>query len=296
MRWPNVLMTLVTQFVIIYGYLPQTDAVLSLETWQVVLLLLSTALLTASGNVINDIYDVTTDIINKPEKVLVGNSIPEKKAFTLYIVVTSSAILSGFILANSLDKPALAGLFIAVAFLLYIYATTLKSMLVVGNVVISFLVGAVVLITALFELFPAITDYNRGFQLEALLHLSVFALFAFLVNLLREWIKDCQDVKGDHASGRSSLPIALGRKRAAKFMGVYTIILVIIIGYLATFELYTDPISLYGTLFLIMAPLMFIGLRLFTADSLKEFGILSLICKIVLLLGIIGIGFIKFTV
>jgi 4-hydroxybenzoate polyprenyltransferase len=296
MRWPNVLMTLVTQFVIIYGYLPQTDAVLSLETWQVVLLLLSTALLTASGNVINDIYDVTTDIINKPEKVLVGNSIPEKKAFTLYLVVTSSAILSGFILANSLDKPALAGLFIAVAFLLYIYATTLKSMLVVGNVVISFLVGAVVLITALFELFPAITDYNRGFQLEALIHLSVFALFAFLVNLLREWIKDCQDVKGDHASGRSSLPIALGRKRAAKFMGVYTIILVIIIGYLATFELYTDPISLYGTLFLIMAPLMFIGLRLFTADSLKEFGILSLICKIVLFIGILGIGFIKFTV
>jgi 4-hydroxybenzoate polyprenyltransferase len=288
-------MTLVTQLVIIYGYFPQTDAVLSLETWQVVLLLLSTALLTASGNVINDIYDVTTDIINKPEKVLVGNSIPEKKAFTLYILVTSSAIISGFILANSLEKPALAGLFIAVAFLLYTYATTLKSMLVVGNVVISFLVGAVVLITALFELFPAITDYNREFQLEALLHLSVFALFAFLVNLLREWIKDCQDVKGDHASGRSSLPIALGRKRAAKFMGVYTIILVIIIGYLATFELYTDAISLYGTLFLIMAPLMFIGLRLFTADSLKEFRILSLICKIVLLLGIIGIGFIKFT-
>jgi 4-hydroxybenzoate polyprenyltransferase len=288
-------MTLVTQLVIIYGYFPQTDAVLSLETWQVVLLLLSTALLTASGNVINDIYDVTTDIINKPEKVLGGNSIPEKKAFTLYILVTSSAIISGFILANSLEKPALAGLFIAVAFLLYTYATTLKSMLVVGNVVISFLVGAVVLITALFELFPAITDYNREFQLEALLHLSVFALFAFLVNLLREWIKDCQDVKGDHASGRSSLPIALGRKRAAKFMGVYTIILVIIIGYLATFELYTDAISLYGTLFLIMAPLMFIGLRLFTADSLKEFRILSLICKIVLLLGIIGIGFIKFT-
>lgn len=288
-------MTLVTQLVIIYGYFPQTDAVLSLETWQVVLLLLSTALLTASGNVINDIYDVTTDIINKPEKVLVGNSIPEKKAFTLYILVTSSAIISGFILANSLEKPALAGLFIAVAFLLYTYATTLKSMLVVGNVVISFLVGAVVLITTLFELFPAITDYNREFQLEALLHLSVFALFAFLVNLLREWIKDCQDVKGDHASGRSSLPIALGRKRAAKFMGVYTIILVIIIGYLATFELYTDAISLYGTLFLIMAPLMFIGLRLFTADSLKEFRILSLICKIVLLLGIIGIGFIKFT-
>ena len=110
MRIPNVLMTLVTQLVIVYGYFPQTDAVLGLETWQVILLLVATALLTASGNVINDIYDVATDSINKPGKVLVGKSIPEKKAFTLYIIVTSIAIVSGFILANSLNKPALAGL------------------------------------------------------------------------------------------------------------------------------------------------------------------------------------------
>jgi len=295
-RWPNVLLTLITQLVIIYWYFPQTEAALGLQIWQVALLLVATALLTASGNVINDIYDVTTDVINKPEKVIVGQTITEKKAFILYVVLTSTAVVCGFILANSIDAPALAGLFIGVAFLLYSYATTLKSMLLVGNIVISLLVATVVLITALFELFPAITDLNRPTQLDSLQHLAVFAAFAFFVNLLREWIKDCQDVKGDHASRRSSLPIVLGQSRAARLMAVYTLVLVVIISYLASSQLYTDPVSLYGTLFLIMAPLMFIGLRLFNARSMKEFALLSLICKIVLFLGVLGIGLIKFTV
>ncbi len=289
-------MTLITQVIIIYVYLPQTNAILSLAHWQVLLLLSSTALLTASGNVINDIYDVSTDIINKPDKVLVGKSITEKKAFTFYMVITSISVGFGFILANSVEKPALAGLFIGIAFLLYTYATTLKKMLLVGNILISILVGSVVLITALFELFPSITEFNKAYQLEALLHLTVFAIFAICVNLLREWIKDCQDMKGDHASGRSSLPLLLGKKRAAQAMAIYTLILVVIIGYLTTMELNTDPISLYGSLFLIMAPLLYVALRLFNVDSVKEFGILSLLCKVVLFVGIIGIGFIKFTV
>ena len=94
-------MTVVTQVIIIYLFLPQTGAFLALESWQVMLLLLSTALITASGNVINDIYDVATDRLNKPDKLIVGLKITEKKAFILYTVLTSIALLSGFILANS---------------------------------------------------------------------------------------------------------------------------------------------------------------------------------------------------
>lgn len=293
-RWPNVLLTLITQLVIIYWYFPLTEASLGLQTWQVALLLIATALLTASGNVINDIYDIATDIINKPEKVLVGKSLTEKKAFTIYIVLTSISILCGFVLANSIGKPALAGLFIGVAFLLYTYATSLKNMLLVGNIVISLLVGFVVLTTALFELYPAITDLNRAAQLRAMQHLTVFAIFAFLVNLLREWIKDCQDLQGDLATGRSSLPLLLGKQRASRVMAVYTIILVLIIGYLTTIALNKDEISLYYTLFLIVAPLMFIGFRLFTAHSDRDYHQLSLICKIVLFFGVLGIGIIKF--
>ncbi len=294
-RWPNVLLTLLTQLVILYWYLPQSDAIFGLELWQEIVLMIATALLTASGNVINDIHDMPTDIINKPAKVIVGKKITEKNANILYIALTVIAVASGFVLANSIEKPALASIFIAVAFLLYTYATTIKRMLVVGNLVISFLVAAVVLITAIFSLFPAITPLNRAAQLDALLYLSAFAVFAFCVNLLREWIKDLQDVKGDHATGRSSLPIILGKQRAGRAMGVYTMVLVIIIGYIAAAWLNQDTLSLYATLFLILAPLIFIGLRLFSATTLREYRLLSLLCKLVLFVGVMGVGCIKYT-
>ncbi|WP_231717798.1 geranylgeranylglycerol-phosphate geranylgeranyltransferase [Nonlabens sp. YIK11] len=293
-RWPNVLMTVLTQLVIIYGYLPQTQASLALESWQVFLLLLATALLTASGNVINDIYDVATDVLNKPDKVIVGKRITEKKAFNFYILLTILAVVAGFILANSIHLPSLAAIFIIVSFVLYLYATNLKKILLLGNVVISVLVALVVIIIAVFELVPSITDLNRAIQLSVFRHLLIFSLFAFLVNLLRENIKDCQDVKGDHATGRNSLAIVLGRLRALKVLSIYTIILVLVIGYLVFDQLFADRVTLYYIVFLIMAPLMFLGIRLWTAVSKKELAILSLVCKLVLLTGIIGIALIKF--
>ncbi|SCY03511.1 4-hydroxybenzoate polyprenyltransferase [Nonlabens sp. Hel1_33_55] len=287
-------MTALTQLVIIYGYLPQTGADLALELWQVALLMISTALLTASGNVINDIYDVQTDILNKPDKVLVGKKITEKKAFNFYIILTILAVVAGFILANSVGLASLAAVFIIVSFLLYFYATYLKKVLLLGNLLISVLVGFVVVITAVFELVPSITEFNRAEQLAVFQHLLIFALFAVVVNLLRESIKDCQDIKGDHATGRNSLAILLGRDRALKVLAVYTIILLLIMGYFLTTVLYVDRISVYYTVFLIMAPLMYLGIRLWSSVSTKELAILSLVCKLVLLTGIIGIAIIKF--
>lgn len=295
-RWPNVLMTLLTQLVIIYGFLPQSGAFTALETWQVLLLLMATGLLTASGNVINDIYDITTDRLNKPEKVIVGTFITEKRAFNFYVILTSIAVIMGFILSYSIDKPKLAGLFIVVSFSLYMYAIHFKRVLLAGNILISILVAFVVLITALFELYPPITEINKPLQLMILKQLAVFALFAFLVNLLREHVKDCQDMKGDHATGRMSLAIFIGKSRAARVLAVYACILVVMTGYLAATQLRLQTVSLYYTLFLIMAPLMFIGLKLWTARSSKDFKLLSLACKMVLLFGILGIVVIKFKI
>lgn len=104
-RWPNVLMTILTQLVIVYAILNPSGVDLALNWWQLTLLILSTALLTAGGNVINDIQDVEIDKVNKPEKVLVGKVISENNAFTIYGVLTIIAVIAGFVLSNSLDKP-----------------------------------------------------------------------------------------------------------------------------------------------------------------------------------------------
>lgn len=285
-RWPNVVLTILTQVVIVYAILIPSGVVLALTSWQLGLLILSTALLTAGGNVINDIQDVEIDQVNKPDKVLVGKAISENNAFTIYAVLTVIAVVAGFILANSLEKPIMATVFVFVAFLLYIYATTLKSMLLIGNIVISLLVGLVIMITGIFELYPVITGDNQNAQQFMLKILFDFAVGAFLINLAREWVKDCEDLNGDHAGGRNTLAIALGRIRAARVISVFLFgVIILIVWYIYNY-LYQNQIALFYFVFFIIAPLMYVMLRLWNSEKTAQFHLLSTILKVVLLLGI----------
>ncbi len=287
-RWPNVLMTVLTQLVIVFAFLQPSGIDMALNNWQLALLIISTALITASGNVINDINDVIIDEVNKPSKIIVGKHISENNAFTLYIILTTLAVVCGFLLSNSIDQPFMAVVFILVAFLLYLYATTLKSMLLIGNIVISLLVGLVVIITVVFELYPVITPENKEVQKTFFIIMLEFSLFAFVVNLLREWVKDCQDMDGDHAGGRKTLPLVIGRTRTARIAAVCGLGLVIALGwYIYTF-LYKNQIAVYYFTFLIVAPLLYVITQLWIADKVSQFKRLSMILKLVLLTGILS--------
>jgi 4-hydroxybenzoate polyprenyltransferase len=289
-RWPNVLLTILTQLVIVYGLLIPSLVDPALNRWQLLLLISATGLLTASGNVINDIYDVAIDQINKPEKLLVTKSISETSAYNLYFVLTILAVICGFVLSNSLDKPILSSVFVGIAFVLYLYASSLKSMLLIGNLVISILVALVILITGVFELFPVITEASQPvfkFLMERLLE---FSLMAFLINLVREWVKDCEDINGDKAGGRNTLAIALGRTRAARFIAFFILGVIMLLGWFVYEYIYLNDIITYYFIFLIMGPLMFVMIKLWTAQTQKEFRILSTILKVVLLFGILSIG------
>lgn len=289
-RWPNLLLTILTQLVIVYGMLIPSSVIPALNEWQLLLLIIATALLTASGNVINDIFDVEIDKVNKPEKLLVTKSISEKSAYNLYIILTILAVGCGFVLSNSIDKPIFSSIFIVVAFLLYLYASALKAILLVGNIVISSLVALVILITGIFELFPSInaeTLMAYRFLMERLLE---FALMAFLINLIREWVKDCEDVNGDKIGGRNTIAIVLGRTRAAKMISICILAILILLGWYVYEFIYLNDMATYYFIFLIMGPLMFVMIKLWTAHTSKEFHLLSTILKVILLLGILSIG------
>jgi 4-hydroxybenzoate polyprenyltransferase len=177
-----------------------------------------------------------------------------------------------------------------VAFVLYLYASSLKAMLLIGNLVISLLVALVILITGIFELFPSITAETQigyKFLMERLLE---FGLMAFLINLVREWVKDCEDVNGDKAGDRNTLAIALGRSRAAKFIAFFIIGILILLGWYVYEYIYLNDIATYYFVFLIMGPLLFVMIKLWSAKSQKEFHILSTVLKVVLLFGILSIG------
>ncbi|GAL75640.1 hypothetical protein JCM19275_1523 [Nonlabens ulvanivorans] len=289
-------MTILTQLVIVYAILNPSGVDLALNWWQLTLLILSTALLTAGGNVINDIQDVEIDKVNKPEKVLVGKVISENNAFTIYGVLMIIAVIAGFVLSNSLDKPIMATVFVFIAFVLYIYATTLKSMLLLGNLLISLLVGLVIMITGIFELYPVITPVNQGAQQVMLKILFDFATGAFFINLAREWVKDCEDINGDHSGGRNTLAIAIGRIRAARVVSIFLLgVIALFVWYIYNY-LYQNQIALFYFVFIIIAPLMYVMLRLWSSEKTAQFTLLSIILKIVLFAGICSMAVISLTV
>ncbi len=281
-------MTVITQVVLIYALFDLSGLTTALDNFQAVLLISSTALLTAGGNVINDVYDVAIDQINKPSKVIVGTKITEKTAMNLYFVLTILGVGLGFVLANMLDKILFSSIFIILAFLLYLYASQLKSMLLVGNIVISLLVSMVLIVTVIFDLLPAVDQTMIGFYQDLFLETLLYAGFAFVLNLGREWIKDCQDMNGDRAGGRSTLPLVIGKARTQKLTAVLLLVAAIGVGFIVTVYFYQYSWIVYPLVYGIIAPLMYISLRLWQIKTNKELTLLSLILKVTMLLGILS--------
>ena len=224
-RYKNLFMIAFIQCIIKYVFfeLPQfknANLTTALDTAAFTSLVLATICIAAAGNIINDIYDVVTDSINKPHKVIVGKSISEDMANNMFMGFTVVGIILGVYATWDIDKNSYATIFLIVSALLYWYATSLKQTILIGNILVSFLVGLSILIVGVFEISPMITPDSRDAYLFMFKFLVDYAIFAFLINLVRELVKDLEDVDGDHKAGYKTLPIAIGRDRANKVAAI----------------------------------------------------------------------------
>jgi len=123
-RWKNLLLIALVQILIKYALLEPFEVVrFTLNDFGFGLLVLATLCIAAAGNVINDIYDVETDFVNKPTKIIVGNSISEKMAFNIYIILTIICVGVGFYLSNLVGRSGFSAIFVIISALLYIYST-----------------------------------------------------------------------------------------------------------------------------------------------------------------------------
>ncbi|MDP5198781.1 geranylgeranylglycerol-phosphate geranylgeranyltransferase [Flavobacterium sp. DG2-3] len=290
-RYKNLLMLAFMQLLFRYAFLKQQEVPLALADWQYGLLVLSTVLLAAAGYVINNIYDVGTDTINKPNDVVVGKGISETAAYNIYIGLNISGVAIGFILSNIIMRPTFASLFILIASLLYFYATTLKQIMILGNFVVALLLAASVLIIGVFDLFPATTGENQAQMASLFSILTDYALFAFMINFIREIVKDIEDVNGDYNMGFNTLPVAIGVNRAAKIALGFAIVAFIMCGlycntYFMQNKLY---IAVFYAFVTVLAPLLYFIVKIFSAKSQKDFHHLSSILKLILFFGILSI-------
>ncbi len=290
-RYKNLTLIAFMQLLFRYGFLKQQNIPLALTDFQFALLVLATILIAAGGYVINDIFDQETDAENKPKKAIIGNFISESMAYNVYVALTLSGVCIGYYLSNVIQRPMFLIIFILIASLLYFYATTLKQIALIGNIVVALILSFSVLIINFFDIFPATADDNRDLMRPIFLILFDYAIFAFIINLIREIVKDLQDIKGDYNQGMQTLPIVLGLKRISKILSVLiaipvVILLVYINNYLMSNNLYIAVI--YGLL-LVVGPLIFCEINLWNANSKENFAKISTILKWIIFFGILSI-------
>tara|TARA_R110002049_G_scaffold285775_1_gene467303 strand:- start:6093 stop:6956 length:864 start_codon:yes stop_codon:yes gene_type:complete len=282
-------MIAVAQLLIKYALLEPFGIQTSLGTLGITLLILATICMAAAGNIINDIYDVETDFINKPDKLIVGKTISEKTAYNLFIIFNVIGVGIGFYVSNSVEKSAFFSLFVIISALLYVYASYLKRTLLIGNIVISILVGLSVLIVGVFDLLPAITPENQQIQLTFFKIIFDYSVFAFGINLLREIAKDLEDIDGDYKAGMNTLPIAIGRTRATNILFALTLIPLFALAFYVGNSLYKNEIAAGYFLLFVIGPLIYTSIKSFSANTKQDYHHISSTLKLVMGFGMLSL-------
>jgi 4-hydroxybenzoate polyprenyltransferase len=238
--------------------------------WRLAVLTLSTAMIAAGGYIINDYYDVKIDLINKPERVVVGKGISRRYALLLHTLLSVAGTLAGFVI-----KWEIGAINFISAFLLWWYSNSLKRQPFIGNLCIA-------LLTAL-SIFVVPFLYREA----NVMYILIYGTFAFLATLLREIIKDIEDLKGDNTFGCRTLPIVWGLRRTKNVIYVLSVAFLI---WVLTMHYTVERLPLdYFSVFL-FTPLAGLVVQTFRADTKKDFGRLSTLCKVIMLLGVFSMA------
>jgi 4-hydroxybenzoate polyprenyltransferase len=345
-RLPNLLIIALTQYLIRYAVLLPFFDVYQLKPglshFDFFLLVLSTVLIAAAGYAINDYFDIPTDRINKPDRVVVDKKIKRRVAMALHLLFNVLAIGLGFYIGYKVGLYKLGLVHVFSAGLLWFYSTDFKKQFLAGNVIVALLTGCVPLVVPVFEVPMAKTelrevqaerdkaeqefmnlvtstgqviseqqamqihqaqrnvkqydeyienaDNGLGFVFKVI---ALFGVFAFLVSLIREIVKDMEDYEGDKATGCRTMPIVLSIASTKYIVTMIVLATILGLGYIQ-FVIYIDQAKypytylLIGYLIvLVQLPLALLMLQLYKSSSRVAFRRVSLLIKLVMLFGVL---------
>ncbi len=293
-RYQNLALIVLMQLVLRYGFLNLQMIPLFLSGWQFSLLVASTVLIAAAGYVINDIMDQDTDLDNNPDTVIVGKSISEEKAYNIYFTLNITGMLLGFYITTLVDKTSFFSIFIISSALLYLYATNFKQTLLIGNIIVSLVIALSILIVGVFDIISNLTlgTYVDYAQMKILLYVLLdYAIFAFLLNFIREIVKDMEDIEGDNNQGMRTLPIVFGIVNTSKIVFVLGLFSTVFLLWYINTNMMSAKLY-YAVLFdlvFLVGPLLFFIVKMFNATTKKEFKMLSSLLKWVIFFGVLSI-------
>ncbi|MEX1188182.1 MAG: geranylgeranylglycerol-phosphate geranylgeranyltransferase [Bacteroidia bacterium] len=270
------------------------------------MLMISIMSIAAAGNIINDYFDIKTDRLNRPDKVVVGRVIKRRVAMALHLTLNGIGLIIALYLCYTVKSWKLIGIFVFSIAGLWFYSTHLKKQLLSGNILISALVALVPITVAVFEfsnnaaydlnvLNLTIPGFGNSLLRKGAFIIIGYAIFAFLTNLIREIVKDMEDVQGDIFIGARTLPIVLGEVRTKYFVlgiAIFTFILLAFVQqFLWQFEY---RLMFWYLLFFVQVPLVWFIVKLWKAWEKEQYAFASLLCKVFIVGGVLSMFVYRF--
>lgn len=301
-RWPNLVFIGITQ-VLFYFSLVEPLFAKGINTVFVrshfLLLLFASILIAAAGYIINDYFDLNIDLVNKPDKMVIDKLIKRRWAIVQHIVLSLAGILISFYIDLNSTTFWLGFSNIICVFLLFGYSITLKKKLLIGNVLISALTAWVIIVIFLcyynsFYCSSCDAGYFKTYNNRFIRISLLYAGFAFVISLIREVVKDMEDIKGDARYQSKTMPITWGIPASKVFVAVW---LIVLIGSLSLVQVYAVQLGwLWSAVYcviLIIIPLVWILHKLFKAQVPADFHQLSTAIKYIMFTGILSMLFFK---
>jgi len=266
-RIPNLIILLLTSLMV-YLYLvqpnPEWHALLHIKIWLLTIAVVFTA---AAGYVINDYYDIKIDYVNKPKRVVVGRIIARRTAIILHTVLNFIAV----VLAILVSWKVCLSVFLS-SVLLWYYANSLKRKPLTGNLAVAFLAGFSVYIIGLLREDESVA-------------IILFSVFAFTISLIREIIKDMEDMKGDLAHDCKTLPIIIGEQKTKVLLFVLIALFTLMVA--VWFYPKNEHLVMYcGVILFPLIIMMIVGLVI--AKNTHQYRRISRLCKWIMLAGVLS--------
>lgn len=258
-----------------------------------ILLVFASLFIAAAGYIINDYFDINIDEVNKPGKMVVDKVIHRRWAIAWHFMLSTGGIMLTVLALPFLQKWYLILANILCVALLWFYSTKYKKGLLTGNIVISLLTAWTILIIffSKFDMTDALgagnTSNHKFFRLTIL-----YAGFAFIISLIREAIKDMEDMPGDAKYGCRTMPIVWGVNATKVYVAVWLIVLIALLVILQVYVLqFKWWLAIAYSVPAIIFPLVIILFKLKKSVTTEHFHKLSTLTKLVMLTGILSMIF-----
>ncbi len=301
-RWPNLVFIALTQAVFFYGVVMPVlyqDLYVPTEVRSLFwILCISSVLIAAAGYIINDYFDLNIDLINKPDRLVVDRLVSRRWAIFFHMLFSMTGILLGFYIGLQNGSWTIGIANSICVFVLWFYSTTFKKKLLTGNILISLLTAWTVLVVYVYILQREVNLSHQAYTSSQakLFRLSIlYAAFAFIATLIREVVKDMEDIQGDLKYGCKTMPIVWGIDFTKIFTGIWMVILLVLLFivfyYILQLRMWIP--ALYEMV-LIILPAGYTLKLLIKAETTPAFAKISFWIKIFILTGILSMLFFKF--